>query len=185
MVPISRHPAAFEMARRTDRVRRVLDDLQMMAARDREQAVHVAGVTGEVHRQNRAHAAMLAAFERLLDPRRVEVEGARIDIDEYRPCPEVTDHFGRGREREGRGYNLVAGPDAKREQREMQRARAVRDRQRVTRADVGGEFFLEALGLGAGGDPSRAQAVEHLALLGGTDRGAMKRDLSHRVSCEV
>ena len=71
MVPISRHPAAFEMARRTDGVRRVLDDFQMMAARDREQAVHVAGVPGEVHRQNRAHAAMLAAFERFLDPRRV------------------------------------------------------------------------------------------------------------------
>ena len=173
------------MARRADRVRRVLDDLQMMAARDREQAVHVASMPGEVHRQNRAHAAMLAAFERLFDPRRVEVEGAGIDIDEHRPRSEIAEHLGRGRERERRGDDLVAGPDAEREQRQMQRARAMRNRQRVARADIGREFFFEALGLGAGGDPSGAQAVEHLVLFRGTDRGAMKRDLSHRVSCEV
>ncbi len=139
----------------------------------------------EVHRQNRAHPAVLAACERLLDPRRIEVEGAGIDIDKHRTRPKVADHFGCGRESERRGDNFVTRPDPEREQRQMKRARAVRDRQGVARAYVGRELFLEALGLGAGGDPSRTQAVEYFVLLRRTDRGTMKWDLPHRVSCEV
>ena len=42
-----------------------------------------------------------------------------------------------------------------------------------------GEFALETLGLGAGGDPSGAQGIDNLALLVGTDRGTMKGNLSH------
>ena len=88
--------------------------------------------------------AMLAALERFLDPRRVDVEGVGIDIDEDRARAEVAHHFGGRGEGERRGDDLVAGPDAEREQREMQRAGAMRDRERVARADIGGEFLLEA-----------------------------------------
>src|SRR5690348_5758816 len=61
----------------------------------------------------------------------------------------------------------------------MKRAGAVRQRERVFRADVRGDIALEALGLGSGGYPSGAQGVEHLAFLFRADRGAMKGDLSH------
>ena len=122
-----------------------------------------------------------AAFERLLDARGVDVEGAGIDVDEHRARAEVAENLGGRGEGERRGDNLVAGADAERPQREMQRAGAMRERERVFRADVAGEFILEALGLGAGGDPSGAQRVEHLALLVGSDRRTMKSYLSHRV----
>ena len=57
----------------------------------------------------------------------------------------------------------------------------MRDRECVLRADIVGEVALEALGLGAGRDPSGAQRVDHLALLVGSDRRTMKCYLSHRV----
>ena len=50
MVPILRHPAAFDLTRRADRMRGILDDFQIVPARDRADAIHVAGMAGEVHR---------------------------------------------------------------------------------------------------------------------------------------
>src|SRR5208282_5027894 len=58
-----RHPASVHVARGTGSVRGILDDLQIVGARDVEDAIHVAGVAGEVHRQNSADAFVLAAFE--------------------------------------------------------------------------------------------------------------------------
>src|SRR6266446_243366 len=62
----------------------------------------------------------------------------------------------------------------------MERSRAMRHRERVTRADVRRELLLEALRLRPGRDPSGAQGVEHLALLVRTDRWAMERNLAHQ-----
>ena len=176
-----RHPAPVHVPRRAGRVRRVLDDFQIVVARDLENAIHVAGVAGEVHRQNRAHAPIGAALERLLDARGIDVEGARIDVDEHRPRAQVAEHLRRRGESERRGDNLVARTDAERPQRQMQRAGAMRKRERMLGAHVLGEFVLEAFGLGAGGDPSGAQCLEHLALLVGSDGRTMKCYLSHRV----
>ncbi len=49
-----RHPAAVHVARGTGGVRGILDDFQIVVARDVENAIHVASVAGEVHRQDRA-----------------------------------------------------------------------------------------------------------------------------------
>ncbi len=169
------------MARGSGRVRGVLDDFQIVAVRDVEDPIHVAGVPGEVHRQDRADSFVRAALERLLDARGIDVEGSGIDVDEHRPRAQVAENLGGRGEGERRRDNLVTGPDAQRPQREMKRAGAMRQRERVLRADVLREFALEALGLGAGGDPSGAQRVENLALLVGSDRRTMKCYLSHRV----
>ena len=109
-----RHPAAVHVARGAGGVGGVLDDFQIVGARDVEDAIHVAGVAGEVHRQDRADALVRAALERLLDARGVDVEGAGIDVDEHRPRAEVAEHLGGRGEGERRGDNLVAGADAER-----------------------------------------------------------------------
>jgi len=129
----------------------------------------------------RADAFVGTALERLLDACWIDVEGAGIDIDEHRTRAEVAENFGGRGEREWRRDNFVAGADAERPQRKMQRPSAMRQCERVFSADVLGEFSLEALGLGAGRDPSGAQRVENLALLVGSDRRTMKCYLSHRV----
>ena len=176
-----RHPAAVHVTRGAGGVRGVLDNFQIVGARDVEDPIHVASMTGEVHRQDRADAFVRAALERLLDARGIDVEGAGIDVDEHRARAEVAENLGGRGESERRGDNLVAGADAERPQREMKRAGAMRKRERVFGADVIGEFALEALGLGAGGDPSGAQGVEYLALLVGSDGRTMKCYLSHCV----
>src|SRR5271154_6428810 len=76
---------------------------------------------------------------------------------------------------EGKGVVITSSPG------QMQRARAMRKRERMFGAHVLSEFVLEAFGLGAGGDPSGAQCLEHLALLVGSDGRTMKCYLSHRV----
>ena len=95
-------------------MRGVLDNFQIVVARDVEDAIHVASVAGEVHRQDRADAFVGAALERLLDARRVDVEGAGIDVNEHRTRAEVAENLGGRREGKRRGDNLVAGADAER-----------------------------------------------------------------------
>ena len=98
---------------------RILDDFQIVGARDVEDAIHVAGVAGEVHRQDRADAFVRAALERLLDAGGIDVEGAGIDVNEDRTRAEIAENLGGRGESERRGDNLVAGADAERPQRKM------------------------------------------------------------------
>ena len=109
-----RHPAAVHVTRGTGGVRGVLDNFQIVGARDVEDAIHVAGVAGEVHRQDCADAFVGAALERLLDAGGIDVEGAGIDVDEHRARAEVAENLGGRGESERRGDNLVAGADAER-----------------------------------------------------------------------
>src|SRR5580698_7810882 len=160
-------------------MRRVLDDLEIVPAGDCTDSIHVAGVAGEVHRHQRAHLAMLAARQRLLDFGWIDIESIRLDIDEYRTRPQVThDLCGRGKG-EGRRDDFIAGADAQREQSEMERAGAMSHRERIASANVSGEFLLELLGLGSGSDPAGAQRIDNFAFLGGTDGGTMEWNLAH------
>src|SRR6202035_2231693 len=121
------------------------------------------------------------ALERFLDAGGIDVEGAGIDVDEHRTRAQVAENLGGRGESIRRGDNLVAGSDAERPQREVQRSGAMRKGDRVLGADILGEFAFEAFGLGAGGNPSGAQGVEYLALLVGSDGRTMKSYLSHCV----
>jgi len=89
------HAAAFHQARRADGVRCVFDDLQIVTASDRTDSIHVAGLTGEMHRHQRTDVGMLAAGQRRFDFGRVDVEGVGVDIDEDRPGAEVAHYLGR------------------------------------------------------------------------------------------
>ena len=97
---------------------------------------------------NRLDPLMAPAFERLFDARGIDIEGAGIDIDENRLRAQVSQDLGGCGKGERRGDDLVAGTDAERPQREMQCAGAVRDRQRVLRADILRQSFSKRLALG-------------------------------------
>ncbi len=94
-------------------------------------------------------------------------------------CAKVADNFSRGSERERRRDNFVARSNAQREKREMQCAGTVGYCERVACADIRSKFAFEALYFGPCRDPSGAQRVEDFAFLVGTDRRAMKGDLTH------
>ena len=64
----------------------------------------------------------------------------RLDVDEDRRRAAVADGVGGGDEGVADGDDLVARPDADRQQRQVQRRGAVRHRAGVRRADVGGEL---------------------------------------------
>ena len=61
----------------------------------------------------------------------------------------------------------------------MEGAGAMCDRERVARADIGGEFLLEFFGLGSSGNPSGAQRIDYFAFFGGADGGTMEWNLAH------
>src|SRR5216683_4765662 len=72
------HPTPVELPGRIHRVSGVLDNPQIVAARDRHDAIHIAGVAGEMDRHDRADVAMATARERLLDARRIDIESVGI-----------------------------------------------------------------------------------------------------------
>ncbi len=175
------HPASVHVARGTGCVRGVFHDFQIVIACDLQDPIHVASLAGEVHGQEGADSFVRAVLECLLDAGWADVEGAGIDVDEDWAGAEVAENFrGRGEGERG-GDDFVAGTDAERPQRQMKRAGAVRQRERMFGADVFGELGLETFGLGAGRDPSGAECVENLALFLGSNRRTMKTHLSHRV----
>src|SRR5208283_800011 len=88
------HPASVHVARGAGGVCSILDNFQIVVARDVENPIHVASVAGEVHRQDRADAPVGAALERLLDAGGVDVEGAGIDVNEHRPRAQIAENLG-------------------------------------------------------------------------------------------
>ena len=88
----------------------------------------------------------------------------RVDVDQPHVGAEVAHDLGGGGEGVGGGDDLVARADAQRLEREVQAGGGRIDGQRLQRpvAEEGAEVVLEALGLGAGGEPAGAQRVDHL-----------------------
>ena len=94
----------------------------------------------------------------LLELRRIHGERARLDVDEHRRRAGVADRRHRRHEGERNGDHFVAGADAGRQQRQMERAGAGVDGDGVLGAAVGGEIALE------GGDilaEHELRAVQH------------------------
>ena len=98
---------------------------------DLDDAGEIAGHAELVHAQNR----LRASGDRRLDQRRIHVERAGLDVDEHRRGAAIADGVGRGDEGMADGDDLVAGADADRQQRQVQRRRAVGHRTGVRRAD--------------------------------------------------
>ena len=91
------------------------------------------------------------------DEGRVDVEGARIDIDEDGLGPHQADGLGGGEEGEGGGDHLVAGAHAQRAQADDERVGARVEADGVPDAQVVGHLFLEGLDLGSEDEAPRVE----------------------------
>jgi hypothetical protein len=120
-------------------MRGVFDNEQFPFPGDGHDGLHIRGLSREVDRDNRPGARRNGGF----DCSGVEVEGIELNVRENRHCVRL-DHRGRRREeRVGRDYDLVLGANARSQQRDAQRDRAVDDGDAVPAAVLGCESILE------------------------------------------
>jgi hypothetical protein len=99
----------------------VLDEHQLLLARERQQRVHVRRVAVEMDRQQRLRARR----DRPRGGRRVDVERPRVDVDEYRGSARLQNGERRKGGRDRGGDDLVTRADAARPQREVDGVGAV------------------------------------------------------------
>ena len=102
-------------------------------------------------REWRACAGVTASATQL----RIEIVGARLDIDEDRDRSAIADAVGRRDEGMARHDHLVAAADADGQESEMQRRRAARHGAGMGRPDTGGELAFEGGDLRALRHPAR------------------------------
>ena len=170
-------------ARRGKRMRSVFHHFQAVTPSDAEDGRHVGGQTAVVHGNDRLRLRRHGA----LDLVRIDAERRRVDVDQLHVGTEIANHLGGGGESVRGRDHLVARADAERFEREMQASGGRVDGQRLQRrvAEEGGEVVFEALGLRAGGEPARAQGVDHLGDLFFADLGQRKgqerQGVGHRV----
>ena len=146
---------------RADGLGGILDHGEPVACGDLVDAIDLAGVAEDVHRQDRARPRR----DRGLDRGGVDVERVGVDVDEDGRPPLVQDAVGRRDEARRRGDHLVAGADARQPDREVQSGRAARDRRRVGGSGERREVALEAPQERTEAEDARAQRLEHELLL--------------------
>ena len=132
-------PGCAPAVRRTEALRGILDDRHAASRRDLGNRVIVSALTEQIH----GHDRLRLVRERRLDQRRIDIERARIDVDEYGRRAGERDHPGRRNERERRRHHLVAGTDTERHQRDEQRIRAARHCDAMARSRERRETTLE------------------------------------------
>src|SRR6266849_4693577 len=154
-----RAPAADRVAAvlAAERVGRVLDQREPVTGGDRPEAVEVDGLPAEMHRQDRAGARR----DRGGDGLRVDVERPGIDVDEDRAGPDGEDHVAGRRPRHGGGDDLVAGPNACCQEREVKAGRGGAHRDGVRGANGVREGLLEGRHARTARQPPRAEAGGH------------------------
>ena len=166
---------------RLDRVRRVLDHRDA----ELEQRVEVGRLAGEVHRQDRLRPRP----DELAHVLRVDVQVALAHVGEDRRRAAWTITFAVAGHVIGRRDHLVAGPDAEREQREVQRGGARGDGEHVLAPEVAPPNALLELGrLRAGRQPARADRLGDrldLLLADGGRLEAEERVTSRRAASTV
>ena len=114
---------------------------------------------------------------------RIEIVGGRIDIDENRSCATISDAVGRCDERMAGRDHLIAGADTHRQQREMKRGRAVRDRAGMGCAHRGGKFPLKGSDLRALRYPARQHRLVSRLGFGLLEDRHCDRDHEAMASC--
>ena len=121
------------------RLRRVLDDNELVPARDGHDRIHVGHLPVKMHRQNDFRPGR----DRCLDLRRVHRPGVGIDIHEDRLGAAIKNC--RRRRDEGHRYrdDFVAGVNAGGKKGEMQCGRSTVDGLAMPNMTIGRELFLE------------------------------------------
>ena len=142
-----------------DRRGGVLYDVEAVTLRDLVDRADIAGEADLVDR----HDGLRSPRDLALDVRRINVEGAGVDVREHHRRARVQDRV-RGRdERERWNDDLVAGTDLDRGEREVQAGRAGGRGDAVLGSDVCGDRFFEIRDPGPLSDPPGLDRVERRA----------------------
>ena len=136
-----RTPLSVDGAARSDRLGRVFDDLDPSPSGDRQQTLHDDHLTVQVNRHNGARAG----GDRGLHRRGIDVERARVDVDEDGCATGVVDRPGRGEEGKRRRDDFVAGRQVERLERQEQCVGPARARNAVLGMSELGDGALELL----------------------------------------
>ena len=144
--------------RARQRVGRIFDHLQTMALGDGENGRHVRTAPAKVHRND----GLGARSDVLFDLAWIDAQAVFFDVHQHRIGTEITNHLGAGREGVRGGDHLVAGADACGFKRQMQTCgRGIhRHGFKCCIAQKLRKRLLETPGLGARGEPARAQRVD-------------------------
>src|SRR5262245_23385073 len=162
------------VARRTDRLRGVLHDGEAMTPRDRVERPHVAALSVEVHRQERA--GVLGQSHR----RHREAEVRGIDVGEDRRRTQPDDRGGRREEAEGRGHDLVSRTHVEGHERQEERVGSRGDADRMAHAEVLGDRRLEASDRLAQDVAAAPQDLQHRGLELGPDLAVLGAEIEER-----
>lgn len=114
----------FAFVRAANNCRGIFNHDEIVFACNVMNRVNICGETDLMHGHDGAHARRNFFFQQL----RIDVVGARVNINENRRGARVQNAVGGGNETVGRDQHFVAGTDAQRNEREMQRGGAVRYR---------------------------------------------------------
>jgi hypothetical protein len=132
-------PQRLAVERGAVRLARVLDDRQAVLGGDLGKRRHVGRLAEEMHRDDRARAR----GDLPLDAGRVDGVVDRVDVGEARRGAGVENAVCRSDKAEGRRDHLVAGADAVRQQRHVQRRRAGADGHGIACANPRRKALLE------------------------------------------
>jgi hypothetical protein len=153
---VAERPDRAAVATGAVRLRRVLDQREAVPVGDLAERRQVGGLAAQVDGDDGPGAL----GDRRVDRGRVDVERCGIDVGEHRPGARAGNRLGGGIERVGRADHLVAGADHQPLEGQDQRVGAVRDRDRLGRAEGGGDLLLERAHVRAEDEPAR---VDHVA----------------------
>ena len=134
----------------------ILDDDEPMASRKLHQGVQISGMPGVVHGQEGSRPGRDAAggFAG------VDVEGVGKNVGEEGRRSLVEQAIGRGAEGDRGGDRLIPGPQARGENRRVERRRAGSEAHGVLHSHAGCEGLLELSHLGAGREPVGAEDLD-------------------------
>jgi len=164
---IGHRARAAPLILRTDRLAGVFDQVQIVAARDLDDGIHIRRLAESVHGDD----GFGTLGDRIFNQVRIDIPGQRINIDEHRGGALVQHAVRRSNKAERGRNNLIARPDACRDHRQVQPTGTRVHRNAVLAACVGGERTLELIHLGSQGEPLRREHFVHGIDLGLGDVG--------------
>ena len=180
---LAERAGAAAAAGRAERFRGVLDHRHAVARADVEDARVVGALAVEIDGDDRGRLLPRARARGEIFFEQIGIERPRVgrDVHERRRRAHVGDRVGGRRERHRRGDDLVAAADAERDERQVQRGGAARQRYRVRHADRGGELALERVDVRPERrDPPRVERVEQQLALGRADVWRRQINAAHR-----
>ncbi len=161
---------------RADRLRCVLDHLEALLLRQREDGVHVRALAEQMHRHDDLRFGS-DLFPCVVD---VHVEADRADIGEDRHGAETRNRARRGEKGERRAQHLVTRLDVQRHERQQQRIRAGGNRQCMLHTDHFGDFLFKRLHLRPHDEPPMFQHLCEGGLEFGFERVVLGVDVEER-----